>query len=530
MLDNRIIALYERLSIEDADVRRNDAKSESNSIAHQRRLLFSFIEQQPEMSGMQVVEYKDDGYSGTNFNRPKFIELMSDVRKGKVAIIIVKDFSRLGRDYLDAGNFLDKIFPAYGVRFIAINDGYDSNSHIGQTTGLDVGLKNVVNDMYSKDLSMKNKTAQMVRYKRGEHISAYPFYGYEKNPEDKHKLIIDPAAAEVVKRIFEYSFEGCSTYEIASILNAEGVLSPLEYKKSKGVNLNSTVVGEKALWNSAKIKVIIRDERYLGKMISHKTESVKVGSKKTVPVPREQWVVVEDTHEPIVSQELFDGANAAMSKRVKRAGIKGKLNRHNLFTCPYCNHRLQFTGGADNKRYLYCGFGVVNHSKECEALKLFREEVEKTVLYTINTIGDVYLESVKRKRINAASSGNSIEKVISLEKARLNAIIKDRRNAYISYTEEKITREEYMKMAASYNEQIQELEVKIRDLETRHATDRMQEAEEDAVVTEVEKHFFLTEYDSEILNHVIDAIYVSNDGKIEIDFKRDDFLQEVGIA
>ena len=530
MLDNKIIALYERLSIEDADVKRNDAKSESNSIAHQRRLLFSFIEQQPEMSGMQVVEYKDDGYSGTNFNRPKFIELMSDVRKGKVAIIIVKDFSRLGRDYLDAGKFLDKIFPAYGVRFIAINDGYDSNSHMGQTTGLDVGLKNVVNDMYSKDISMKNKTAQMVRYKRGEHISANPFYGYKKNPEDRHKLIVDPEAAEVVKRIFEYSAEGCSTYEIASILNKEGILSPLEYKKSKGVNLNSTVVGEKALWNSAKIKVIIRDERYLGKMISHKTESVKVGSKKTVPVPREQWIVVENTHEPIVSQELFDKANEAMTNRVKRAGIKGKLNRHNLFTCPYCNHRLQFTGGSDNKRYLYCGFGVVNHSTECEALKLSREEVEKTVLYAINTIGDVYLESVKRRRIKAALSGNNIEKVLSLEKTRLNAIIKDRRNAYISYAEERIAREEYMKIAASYNEQIQELEVKIRDLETKQATDRMQEVEEDAVVAEVEKHFFLTEYDSVILNHVIDAIYVSNDGKIEIDFKRDDIIKEVGIA
>ena len=530
MLDNKIIALYERLSIEDADVKRNDAKSESNSIAHQRKLLFSFIEQHPEMAGMPVVEFKDDGYSGTNFNRPKFIELMSEVRKGNVAIIIVKDFSRLGRDYLDAGNFLDKIFPAYGIRFIAINDGYDSNSHIGQTTGLDVGLRNVVNDMYSKDISVKNKSAQMVRYKRGEHVSAYPFYGYEKNPEDKHKVIIDPVAAEVVKRIFQYSSEGCSTYEIASILNEEGILSPYEYKKSKGVNLNSTLVGERALWNSAKIKVIIRDERYLGKMISHKTESIKVGSKRTVPVPREQWVVVEGTHEPIISQELFDSANEAMTKRVKRAGIKKKLKRHNLFTCPYCNHRLQFTGGTDNKRYLYCGFGIVNHSKECEALKLSREEVEKTVLYTINTIGDVYLESVKRKRINTASSGDNIEKVISLEKARLNTLIKDRRNAYIRYTEEKITREEYMRMAAPYNEQIKELEAKIRDLETKQATDRMQEAEEDAVVTEVEKHFFLTEYDSEILNQVIDTIYVSNDGKIEIDFKRDDFLKEVGIA
>lgn len=530
MLDNKFIALYERLSIEDADVKRNDAKSESNSIAHQRRLLFSFIEQHPELSELPVREFKDDGYSGTNFDRPKFIELMSEVRKGNVAIIIVKDFSRLGRDYLDAGNFLDKIFPAYGVRFIAINDNYDSNNHIGQTTGLDVGLKNVVNDMYSKDISKKNKSAQMVRYKRGEHITAYPFYGYAKDPQDKHKLIVDSEAAEIVKRIFKYSAEGCSTYEIASILNKEGVLSPYEYKRSKGVNLNSTVVSEKALWNSAKIKVIIRDERYLGKMISHKTESVRVGSKKTVPVPREEWVVVENTHEAIVSQELFDMANDAMTKRVKRAGIKGKLKRNNLFTCPYCNHKLQFTGGSDDKRYLYCGFGTVNHHEGCESLKLLREDVEKTVLFTVNMIGSVYLESVRRKKSKISEEGFNYEKVLNLERTRLNALRTDRRNAYISYTEGNLSREEYVEISRAYNEQIQSAEQKITDIEEKQATESMKMTDQQTIAKEVETHFFLEEYDGEKLNQVIDAIYVSHDGKIEVLFKRDDILREVGVA
>ena len=497
MLDNKFIALYERLSIEDADVKRNDAKSESNSIAHQRRLLFSFIEQHPELSGVPIREFKDDGYSGTNFDRPKFIELMSEVRKGNVAIIIVKDFSRLGRDYLDSGNFLDKIFPAYGVRFIAINDNYDSNNHIGQTTGLDVGLKNVVNDMYSKDISKKNKSAQMVRYKRGEHIAAYPFYGYVKNPQDKHKLIVDPEAAEIVKRIFEYSAEGCSTYEIASILNKEGVLSPYEYKRSKGVNLNSIVVSEKALWNSAKIKVIIRDERYLGKMIS---------------------------------QELFDIANDAMTKRVKRAGIKGKLKRNNLFTCPYCNHKLQFTGGSDNKRYMYCGFGTVNHHQDCESLKLLREDVEKTVLFMVNMIGSVYLESVKRKKAKISEEGYSFEKALNLERTRLNALRTDRRNAYISYTEGNLSREEYVEMSKAYNEQIQSVEQKIADIEEKQATESMKTTEQQTVAKEVETHFFLEEYDGEKLNQVIDAIYVAHDGKIEVAFKRDDILREVGVA
>ena len=296
------------------------------------------------------------------------------------------------------------------------------------------------------------------------------------------------------------------------------------------MNLNSTLVGDKALWNGAKIKVIIRDERYLGKMISHKTESVKVGSKKTVPVPREQWIVVEGTHEPIISQELFERANEAMTKRVKRAGIKGKLKRNNLFTCPYCNHRLQFSGGPDNKRYLFCGFGAVNHHEKCESLKLIREDVEQTVLYTINMIGNVYLESVKRKKDKGTTAGYDYDKVLNLERTRLNALKSDRRNAYISYTEGKLSREEYMEMSGSFNKQIQNAEQQIAEMEEKRARESLELVEKQNIAKEVEAHFFLEEYDSEKLGQVIDAIYVANDGTVEISFKQDDILKEVGVA
>lgn len=523
----KYIALYVRLSIEDRDVKRNDAKSESDSIAHQRKLLYDFVRKHPEWADIPVREFKDDGFTGSNFARPQFIELMSEVRKGAVDTIIVKDFSRLGRDYLEAGNFLDRIFPSYGVRFIAVNDRYDSENHIGQTTGLDVSLHNIINDMYSKDISVKCKSAQMVRYKRGEHVTALPFYGYAKNPEDKHKLVVDDEAAEVVKRIFQYSADGLSTYEIAALLNKEGVLSPYEYKKRNGVCLNSVILGEKALWNGAKIKVMIKDERYLGKMVSRRTEIPRVGSKKTVPVPKEEWIVVEGTHEPIVSQELFDAANGALSKRSKRAGRKGEIKRINLFTCPYCKHKLQFSGGADNRKYLFCGFAAVNHSRECQGIKLETAVIEQTVLYTINTLGNVYLEKRKRSKLRNEEKKETAESKIAAAKANVEKLKVERRNAYMRYSERRISRGEYMKLSAGYNEKLQELEHEIAGLEERSILERQMQLAQKVIEKEVENNFLLETFDAEQLRNVLDAIYVSADGSVELSFCRADLMTEL---
>ena len=518
MLYKKYIALYERLSIEDRDVRKNDAKSESDSIAHQRKLLFDFVKSHPEWEDIPVREFKDDGFTGSNFERPQFIELMSEVRKGAVGIIVVKDFSRLGRDYLESGNFLDRIFPSYGVRFISVNDRYDSDNHLGQTTGLEVSLHNIINDMYSKDISVKCKSAHMVRYRRGEHVTAFPFYGYDKDPADRHKLVVDEEAAEIVKRIFQYSADGISTYAIAALLNKEGVLSPYEYKKQKGTTLNSTILSEKALWNGSKIKVIIRDERYLGKMVSHRTERVRVGSKKSVPVPKDEWIVVEGTHEAIISQELFDAANLALSKRNKCAGKRGELKRTNLFTCPYCKHKLQFSGGADNRKYLFCGFSSVNHSKECQKIKLEREQIEQVVLDTINTLGNVYLEKRKKSAHQQEAKKESIESKLEKAKAKAEKLKVDRRNAYMRYSERRCSREEYVRTASVYNAKLQELEQEIVKLEESAALEQRQTLEQRMIDKEVENNFLLQSYDEAVLRNVLDAVYVSADGSVELSF------------
>ncbi|WP_289301318.1 recombinase family protein [Sporofaciens musculi] len=214
--------------------------------------------------------YIDDGYSGTNFQRPGMQRLLEDVRNEKLSCVLVKDFSRLGRDYLEVGNLLEYIFPLMQVRFISLNDGYDSNERFGATGGMSVGLQNLVYAMYSRDLSRKVKSAKRTRQLNGEFIGSVPRYGYAKSSTERNKLVIDPAAAAVVKRIFELSAAGKSSYEICRIFNAEKVMTCAEYHKSIGHQFNLDSKNEKRLWQSSVVVGIIRDETYLGKMICNR--------------------------------------------------------------------------------------------------------------------------------------------------------------------------------------------------------------------------------------------------------------------
>ncbi len=529
MRNGTILALYERLSSEDDDVNRNDPASESRSITHQRKLLFDFVKKHPEWNNLEIKEYKDDGYSGTNFQRPRFVELMSDVRRGNVAVIVVKDFSRLGRDYLDAGNFLDKIFPAYGVRFVAVNENYDSNDHIGQTTGMDVGFRNVVNEMYSRDIGIKQKSALMVRYKRGEHVSGYVFYGYMKHPEDRHKIVVDPIAAEVVIRIFKYSSEGYSTYQIAKILNSEGVLSPLEYKKQFGITINSNVINEKSLWDGTKIKIIIKDERYLGKMISNKTTAVEFGSKKRRELPRDEWVIVEGTHEAIISQELYDKANEALAKRIRRPGKKGRLERKNLFTCPYCNHKLHFSGGSDCRKYLFCNYGAVNNDIRCSSIKVERKMIEDAVLASINMIGNLFLEKKSVKMTMTDIEINDDEVALKSLNAKIIATRTERRNAYLLYVDGKISVDEYQQKSREYNLLIQDMEQKAKELEESVSKMKSEKVQDIQGQQEMQTVFNLKEFNETILRSVLDAVYVDAEGRVELSFHRKDIMDCVDL-
>ena len=306
-----VLAEYIRLSMEDLDLYDSDEKAESVSISNQRSFIRTFVDQKEEFKRAEVREFVDDGYSGTNFDRPAIKELLGLCRQGEIDCIIVKDLSRFGRNYLEVGDYLEQIFPFLGVRFISINDGFDSKDFSGQTGGIDIAFKNFIYEMYSRDLSDKVKSGVTTCMKRGEYYAGCIVYGYQKSSDGK-RMEIDREAAVTIRRIFQEMAEGKSAKVLATELNAEGVPTRLTYKQAKGEQLNRHYKAD--IWNRNKIHSIVHNRVYQGDMVYRKAIRTKVGCNRKVRQPEESWIIIPDHHEGIVSQELFKRANDSIRK------------------------------------------------------------------------------------------------------------------------------------------------------------------------------------------------------------------------
>lgn len=295
-------AIYLRLSRDDEDVA--GTKQESNSISSQRDMIRSYIRKQENMEIYDI--YVDDGYSGANFDRPEFQRMMKDIRAGNVDCVIVKDLSRLGRDYIEAGRLIQKTFPAFCVRFIALTDHFDSLTADYNEKSLVVPVKNFVNDSYSRDISGKVRSHLKVKRENGDFIGAFAVYGYQKSADNRNRLVPDDYAAGIVKKIFAWKIEGYSNLAISEMLDAAGILSPMEYKKVRGEKYHTGFVsGVKAKWSAVAVKRILTNETYTGTLVQGKEEKVNYKVKKSVRKPKEEWARVEDSHEAIIPKEDF---------------------------------------------------------------------------------------------------------------------------------------------------------------------------------------------------------------------------------
>lgn len=301
-----LAAMYLRLSKDDSDVgnvKKGRLKSESNSIGNQRELIRAFIHKQQDME--LYDSYVDNGFSGSNFDRPEFKRMINDIETGKVNCVIVKDLSRFGRDYIESGRYIQKIFPALSVRFIAIIDHYDSFQADGLESGIVVPVKNFINDSYCRDISIKVKSQFEVKRKNGECIAPFAPYGYKK-ADNKSFLVPDEYAADIVRKIFAWKIEGMAILAIAEKLNGLGILSPKEYKKSIGIHYKGGFSGAvKSKWSSTTIKRILTNEIYLGHMVQGKREKINYKLKKSMDKPQEKWIKVENTHEAVISKDQF---------------------------------------------------------------------------------------------------------------------------------------------------------------------------------------------------------------------------------
>lgn len=330
------VAKYLRLSSEDSDLRQS-GREESNSIVNQRNLLDAFIDRTPDLSGSKVLEFCDDGWSGKSFERPAIKELLEQTRQGMIHCIIVKDMSRFGRDYLTVGNYISKVFPFLGVRFIAVNDGIDS-IRPRDIDSLDTSFKALLYDLYSRDLSRKTRSARRFRAQKGEYLGARPLYGYVKDPERKNHLIIDPPAAEIVRHIFSMVGGGMSIAQTAKTLNQQQIPTPMQYKISAGAFVNWHCVSKENFWTEAAVLRVIRDEQYTGSTVYGRRYYDIIGQSHSVKVSKKDWIIVPDVHEPIVSREEYDQAQAALKEYKERdvvAGTKTKIR------CGGCGHAME---------------------------------------------------------------------------------------------------------------------------------------------------------------------------------------------
>ena len=293
-----VIAKYIRLSIE-------DAKTESLSVENQRIMLDRYIDQM-NVSGVEVLEFVDNGHSGTNFERPAMQALLELVQRGRIDCIIVKDLSRFGRTIIESGYYIERVFPLYRVRFIAVSDAFDSDAHEGGTGGLEVAFKLLVNEQYSRDLSQKIKSAKRARALRGEFVTKNCAFGFKKVGG---RLKIDEPAAKTVRLIFELYKGSHSLSEIAARLCKDKRPTPGEHKKR--------IAAPSCLWSASHLRPILRDEQYIGTYVAGKTKIVEVGNKKPVPVEESEWIRIPDHHPAIVDKAVFEAVRERIGRKSK---------------------------------------------------------------------------------------------------------------------------------------------------------------------------------------------------------------------
>ena len=283
--------MYLRLSKEDGE------QSESNSISNQRQIIRSFA----QANEIDVCyEYIDDGYSGANFNRPDFGRMIRDLEDGLFNTIIVKDLSRFGRDYIESGKYLQKVFPEKNIRFISVNDNYDSENADVSDTHLILPIRNFINDSYCRDISMKVKSSKEVKRKNGQFIGAFAPFGYKKDAGDKHKLVVDTEVSHIVERIFQMKIDGYSSKAIADFLNSIGLATQSRHKENSGENFSTGFVVKNSKWDSKTVNRVIQNKVYIGVLEQGKTAKLNCKSKKEVKVSKEDWIITEDAHEGIV--------------------------------------------------------------------------------------------------------------------------------------------------------------------------------------------------------------------------------------
>jgi len=529
--------MYLRLSREDTDMNIGDrggfTKSESDSIVNQRELIRTFIREQPDIELYDI--YVDDGFSGSNFDRPEFKRMIRDIEAGRVNCVVVKDLSRFGRDYIEAGRYIQKVFPALSVRFIALTDHFDSKTADMGERSIVLPVKNFINDSYCRDISTKVKSQLEVKRKNGECTAPFAVYGYLKSPKDRNKLIVDDYAAEIVKKIFCWKIEGLSAAAIAGRLNSLHVLPPKEYKQSKGLNYNGGFSGGAAYgWSGVAVKRILTNETYLGHLLQGKTEKVNYKVKKSVEKPRAEWIRVENTHEPIVSDSDFRTVQRLLETDGRICPESKTANPFTgLLFCGDCGEQMirrTVRHGSSKKIYYICstknrGNGCSRHSVEEGALwELAATAVRKYA-------NQFFSQEKLFKRIDTYKTNLKAVKGVRNEAARLKEEQRKYENLcsrlYDDLKQEVITKEESERFQHVFSKKAENLKQAVTEQEKLIGKMFLAGKDSTEKTEAFKRSMELEEIDRYTLADMVKRIRVFEGKRIEVEFNFRDRYREI---
>ena len=527
---NRIYhaAVYVRLSKEDSTPDGGTIKEESDSIVNQKELIRAFLADKTDIE--ICAEYADDGYSGVNFERPNFRRMIREIEAGHIDCVVVKDLSRLGRNFVEAGRYIDQIFPALGVRFIAVNDGFDSINGRTSSDRILIPFKNLINDAYCRDISVKVRSQLETKRRKGDFIGSFAVYGYMKDPDDRHKLVLDEYAADVVRDIFKWKLEGASQQRIADRLNDRGILSPMEYKRFCGMRYQSGFqVNAKAGWTAVAVGRILRNELYIGTMVQGKRTTPNHKVKKPLLRPSEEWVRVEGSHEPIIDKEDFLAVERLLLQDTRVAPKEETVYLlSGLVFCGDCGHGMVRNSVCRNgKTYVYYMCGNNRTNGICSSHRISGGQLEQSVFLALRQhiaqTADMdrvltYIETLPYHQAEVEKADRQLLK----KQEEAEKYIRLKTSLYESLMEGLVDKGEYLELKALYGGKLQEAQKAIA--KQRQEMESLLQNRTGGIyrIEQFKKHQNLTGLTRHIAVTLIERIEVCEDCRVQIRFKYQD--------
>ena len=521
-------AAYLRLSIEDGD------KAESNSIGNQRELIRDFAAERP---GLHLVEeYADDGYTGTNFERPGFKRMMEDIKSGKINCIIVKDLSRLGRNYIEMGKYLEQIFPMMGIRFIAINDNYDNaNTESSDSDSIVVPFKNLLNDSYCRDISIKVRSQLDMKRCKGEFIGGYAIYGYCKDKRNKNRLVVDEYAADIVRSIYRRKLEGMSAQAISEQLNSENVLAPSEYKRLCGLNYHSGFkAGTHAKWQAIQVLRILKNEVYTGTMVQGRRQKINYKIKKIRDVEESGWIRVPNMHEAIIPQKLFDTVQEVL--KLDTCASKGQRTV-NLFSgivrCGSCGQNMvRRTVSKNGKKYIYLHCVTNHNGLGCSSHLISESKLAEVVLAALQ--GKVQQISGLEHRLDEINEIPKNERRLKSVEEHLKMLEQEeqkyqtlRRQLYEDMSSGIVSKEEYKEFSHSFNEKVEAIRKAKAEMNRQRDCLNNLDVEHLPWIEDFKSYQNLTSLNRRVLVELVESITVYDKEHIHIQYRFDQEIRNV---